>query len=36
MTTNESTNSPNPANAHEEKKMEMKSKLSKLGRRSPW
>jgi hypothetical protein len=30
MTTNESTNSPNPANAHQEKKMDMKSKLSTL------
>jgi hypothetical protein len=30
MTTNERTNSPNPANAHEEKKMDMKSKLSTL------
>jgi MFS family permease len=30
MTTNERTNSPNAANAHEEKKMDMKSKLSTL------
>lgn len=30
MTTNERTNSPNPGNAHEEKKMDMKSKLSTL------
>jgi hypothetical protein len=30
MTTNERTNSPNPAYAHEEKKMDMKSKLSTL------
>jgi hypothetical protein len=30
MTTNERTNSPNPTNAHEEKKMDMKSKLSTL------
>jgi len=30
MATNERTNSPNPANAHEEKKMDMKSKLSTL------
>jgi hypothetical protein len=30
MTTNERTNSPSPANAHEEKKMDMKSKLSTL------
>ena len=30
MTTDEGTNSPNPANAHEEKKMDMKSKLSTL------
>jgi uncharacterized protein DUF6326 len=30
MTTNERTNSPNPANAHEEKKMDMRSKLSTL------
>jgi MFS family permease len=30
MTTNESANSPNPANAHMEKKMDMKSKLSTL------
>jgi len=30
MTTNERANSPNPANAHQEKKMDMKSKLSTL------
>ena len=30
MTINERTNSPNPANAHQEKKMDMKSKLSTL------
>jgi hypothetical protein len=30
MTINERTNSPNPANAHMEKKMDMKSKLSTL------
>ena len=30
MTTNERTNNPNPANAQEEKKMDMKSKLSTL------
>jgi Family of unknown function (DUF6326) len=30
MTTNERTNNPNPAYAHEEKKMDMKSKLSTL------
>src|SRR5918997_6845249 len=30
MTTNERANSPNSANAHQEKKMEMKSKLSTL------
>jgi MFS family permease len=30
MTTNERTNSPNAANAHQEKKMDMKSKLSTL------
>ena len=30
MTTNERANSPNPANAREEKKMDMKSKLSTL------
>jgi hypothetical protein len=30
MTTNERTNSPNPAYAHEEKKIDMKSKLSTL------
>jgi Family of unknown function (DUF6326) len=30
MTTNERANSPNPAYAHEEKKMDMKSKLSTL------
>jgi hypothetical protein len=30
MTTNERANSPNPANAQEEKKMDMKSKLSTL------
>jgi hypothetical protein len=30
MTINERTNSPNPANAHQEKKMDMKSRLSTL------
>ena len=30
MTTNERANSPNPANAHQEKKMDMKSKISNL------
>ena len=30
MTINERANSPNPANAHQEKKMDMKSKLSTL------
>lgn len=30
MTTTERANSPNPANAHQEKKMDMKSKLSTL------
>lgn len=30
MTNNEKANNPNPANAHEEKKMDMKSKLSTL------